>query len=136
MSYIFFLFACFLQAALQPLNQFFFLLLSTQDMSPSPTALCPWWICGDLFWFLHEIKDRLFYQAADIFRRKHSFYFLDGTVLSKSRPQVYHVFQIFIVLKGNNIVKYIYLHIFAFCSLRILHIIALSKQTTTIYLID
>lgn len=68
------------------------------------------------FWFLHEINDRLFYQAADIFRRKHSFYFLDGTVLSKSRPQVYHVFQIFIVLKGNNIVKYIYIYIY-FCFL-------------------
>lgn len=91
-SHSFFCLFVFCKQHCNHLIKCFFLLLSTRDMSPSPTALCPWWICGDLFCFLHEINDRLFYQAADIFRRKHSFYFLDGTVLSKSRPQVYHVF--------------------------------------------
>lgn len=66
-------------------------LLSKRDTSPSLTALCPWWICGDWFWISHQINNRLFYQAANIFRRKHSFYVLDGTVLGKNWPQVYHV---------------------------------------------
>lgn len=66
-------------------------LLSKRDTSPSLTALCPWWICGDWLLLFHQINDRLFYQAANIFRRKHSFYVLDGTVLGKSWPQVYHV---------------------------------------------
>ncbi len=80
----------------------FFLLLSMQDMSPSPMTLCPWWICGDcfvLFCFSPE------HSLTVLWRCRHFtegiIHFILRTILSKYWPQVYRLYGLQLFSKGT-----------------------------------
>lgn len=106
-----------------------FFLFSTRDMSTSPMTLCPWWICGDWFSFSPEHSQTVLSNCRHYTGENTHFIF--RTVLSKRRPRVYHLYGLQLFSKGTT------LWTFFFCSLRkIPHIIALSKQTATIRLMD
>lgn len=101
--WVFCLFVCFLQAALQPLNPFFFLLLSTRDMSPSPTALCPWWICGDLFGFYTKSTTDCFTKLQTFLEGNTHFTFWTVLYWAKAGHRFTMYFRFLLFSKGTTL---------------------------------
>lgn len=118
-----------------PLTQIHFssVFFSTRDMSPSPMTLCPLWICGDFFFLSFLFFTTTLIDCFMKLQTGETLILLSGRYWANTD----HKFYIYIDFSCSQREQHFSFFFFFFCCVRkSLHVIALSKKTTTTHLTD